>query len=131
VASPDVFAIYRYRVEVVADVDITGYAVHATDGDIGHVDKHDAEAGSAHLVIKTGPWILGRTVMLPAGVIQRVDPEHETVYVNRSKDEIKAAPEYREDGDTDQEYRSELGDYYTGSVDQFGPGGDIRDPRPD
>ena len=62
----------------------------------------------------TGPWILGKKVMLPAGVIHRVDLDTETVYVNRSKDEIKNAPELDESRYQDDAYRAELGGYYAG-----------------
>ena len=54
--------------------------------------------------------------MLPAGVIDRVDLEDEKVYVNRTKDEIKDAPEYDDTLFQDEPYRTELGSYY-------GPGG--------
>jgi hypothetical protein len=49
--------------------------------------------------------------MLPAGVVQRVDPESETIFVNRTKDEIKSAPEF-DDSVADAEYRNRLGEYY-------------------
>ena len=83
--------IWSYSVDVTDPGDISGYAIHAIDGDIGKVDKHDAEAGSSYLLVATGPWILGKTVMLPAGVIERIDHENETVYVARTKDQ-HAAP---------------------------------------
>ncbi|MGI5405085.1 hypothetical protein ACQEVG_37760 [Streptomyces sp. CA-135486] len=39
---------------------------------------------------------LGKRVQLPAGVIERIDTAAETVYVNRTKDQIKDAPEFEE-----------------------------------
>ena len=50
--------------------------------------------------------------MLPAGVIDRVDREEEKVFVNRTKDEIKNAPEFDETRYRDEQYRDELGGYY-------------------
>ena len=50
--------------------------------------------------------------MLPAGVVQRVDREAETVVVDRSKDEIKNAPEYDESQLENSAYRDQLGTYY-------------------
>jgi hypothetical protein len=50
--------------------------------------------------------------MLPAGVVDRVDSAEETVYVNRTKDEIKDAPEFDESRYGDEPYREELGGYY-------------------
>ena len=92
--------------------DITGYSIHATDGDIGKVDKANNETASSYLIVTTGPWIFGKTVMLPAGVISRIDGEKRVVYVDRTKEEIKNAPEYREDLHDDAGYRSQLGNYY-------------------
>jgi hypothetical protein len=73
------------------------------------------------IVVDTGPWIFGKKVLLPAGVVDRVDLDTETVFVNRSKDEIKNAPEYDEEKHRSNEtyrqsYHTNLGSYY-------GPGG--------
>jgi len=105
-------AIWSFREGLLDTGDIDGYSIHAVDGDIGKVDKHNSEAGSSYLLVSTGPWILGKTVMLPAGVIERIDHENKTVHVNRTKDQIKDAPEYDEAHEGDATYRSGLGDYY-------------------
>jgi hypothetical protein len=96
-------------------VDLTGMSVEATDGGIGKIDEATHEVGGSYLVVDTGPWIFGKKVMLPAGVIETVDLDTETVYVNRTKDEIKNAPEFDETRYTDPEYRNELGTYYGSS----------------
>src|SRR3954469_22322460 len=106
----------------IGDVDLTGFKIEATDGSIGKIDEATYDIGSSYLIVDTGPWIFGKKVMLPAGVVQRVDPENEIVFVNRTKDEIKDAPEYDEN-DIGEEYRGRLGDYYGGSA--FGQGDQI------
>jgi hypothetical protein len=50
--------------------------------------------------------------MLPAGVIDRVDREARKLHVNRTKEEIKKAPELGETGFDDDAYRIALGRYY-------------------
>jgi hypothetical protein len=95
-------------------VDLTGLSVEATDGGIGKVDEATNEVGASYIVVDTGPWIFGKKVMLPAGVVESVDLDTETVYVNRTKDEIKDAPEYDDMRRTDTAYRDELGTYYGG-----------------
>jgi hypothetical protein len=104
--------IWTYRDQAWGTTDLTGYSVEATDGGIGKVDEATNEVGGSYNVVDTGPWIFGKEVMLPAGVIQRIDPESETIFVNVTKDEIKNAPEFDEDRYTDEAYRSELGGYY-------------------
>ena len=84
--------------------DITGYKVEAIDGSIGKIDQATYETDASYVVVDTGPWIFGKKVVLPAGVIARVDPKEETVYVNRTKDEIKNAPEFG-DNRFDKSYR--------------------------
>jgi len=94
--------------------DLTGYSVEATDGGIGKVDEATNDVGSSYIVVDTGPWIFGKKVMLPAGVIDRVDRDDEKVYVNRNKDEIKNSPTFDDTTYRDEPYRDELGMYYGG-----------------
>jgi hypothetical protein len=106
----------RLGTEVTRDFDLTGYGVEALDGSIGKVDEATYEVGASYVVVDTGPWIFGKKVMLPAGLIQRVDEAEEKIYVDRTKDEIKSAPEFDESLAEDKSYATELGSYY-------GPGG--------
>ena len=98
--------------------DISGYGVEALDGSIGKVDDATYEVGSSYIVVDTGPWIFGKKVMIPAGVVDRVDSEDEKVYVHRTKDQIKDSPKFGETNYADETDRSELGSYY----DRGGPG---------
>jgi len=100
--------------DTTSGIDLSGLSVEAIDGGIGKVDEATHEVGSSYIVVDTGPWIFGKKVMLPAGVVESVDLDSETVYVNRSKDEIKNAPEFDETRIEDTRYRDELGSYYGG-----------------
>ena len=97
-----------------SSMDLTGYKVAATDGDIGKVDEASNEVGAGYIVVDTGPWIFGKKVMLPAGVIRNVDTADQKVYVDRSKDKIKDSPEFDESTYRDSGYRDTLGGYYGG-----------------
>jgi hypothetical protein len=99
-----------------ANVDLQGFTVEAIDGKIGKVDEASTVAGGSCIVVDTGPWIFGKKVLLPAGVIRDVDLDAESVFVNRTKDQIKNAPEFDATTYRDDTYRSELSSYY-------GPGG--------
>jgi len=50
--------------------------------------------------------------MLPAGLIDRVDLDDGRVFVQRTKDEIKNAPEFDQDRYRDTTYRDDVGTYY-------------------
>ena len=93
--------------------DLTGFTVEALDGDIGKIDEATNEVGGSYIVVDTGPWIFGKHVLLPAGIIDRVDQESKTVYVTRTKDEIKNSPEWDDTRGADETYRSEVGSYYS------------------
>jgi hypothetical protein len=70
-----------------------------------NLDEATVEVGQSHLIVDTGPWMFGKKVMLPAGVVDRVDLGAETIYINRSKDEIKSAPEYEPGSNSEPNYR--------------------------
>lgn len=88
--------IWAYRPDVGDARGIVGYAVEALDGGIGKVDAATEEVGAASIVVSTGPWIFGRKVLLPAGVVDRIAREEERVYVRRTKEQVKNAPELGE-----------------------------------
>jgi hypothetical protein len=108
--------VWTYRDETVGDIDLAGFSVEATDGGIGKIDEATYDVGSSYLVVDTGPWIFGKKVLLPAGVINRIDAESETVFVSLAKDEIKSSPEFDRDWNAasaqDEEYRRRVGTYY-------------------
>lgn len=91
--------------------DLVGFEVEALDGGIGKVDEATYDTGASFVVVDTGPWIFGKKVMLPAGVIKSVDVDEEKVFVDRTKDEIKNAPEF--DQEDNEVYQSALSGYYS------------------
>jgi hypothetical protein len=103
---------WNFPVETAPTIDLTGFKVESMDGDIGKVDETTRDVGGSFLIVDTGPWIFGKKIMLPAGLIRDIDPDAETIFVNRTKDEIKSAPEFDETRYHDQAYRNELGSYY-------------------
>ncbi|GGU97382.1 hypothetical protein GCM10010275_39700 [Streptomyces litmocidini] len=103
--------------------DLTGWGVEATDGHVGKVDKHSHEIDDSYLVVDTGVWIFGKEVLLPASTVTHVDLENHTVHLDLTKDQIKAAPEFRSDEHlADQQRREEIAVHYrTGGPFGGGP----------
>jgi hypothetical protein len=95
-----------------AGIDLTGFEIEALDGSIGKIDKATNDVEMSYVIVDTGPWIFGKKVMLPAGVIQRIDADDARVWVNRTKDQIKDAPEFDETRAADSAYHDDLGGYY-------------------
>ena len=99
-------------VDMTRGVDLTGFEIEATDGGIGKIDEATYDIGSSYVVVDTGPWIFGKKVMLPAGVIDRIDYNDKRIYVGRTKDQIKDAPPFDEATYREDIYTTTLGDYY-------------------
>ncbi|MEU9605719.1 PRC-barrel domain-containing protein [Streptomyces sp. NPDC048057] len=93
--------------------DLKGFKVEAVDGSIGKVDEHSEEVDAACLVVDTGPWIFGKEVLIPAGAVTQVDLAEEKVHVGLTKDQVKGAPEFHQEGRLpDPGYQAMLGAYY-------------------
>jgi hypothetical protein len=93
----------------VLDVDLTDFEVEAVDGKIGKVDGATYEPGSAGLVVDTGFWIFGKKRLLPAGLVEHIDPEERKVYVAATKEQVKSAPDDDEARREDAGFRDEIG----------------------
>src|SRR6266542_1113878 len=99
---------WSYRDETWLTRDITGYTVDALDGQIGKVDKSMQQMDNGYVIVDTGGWISGHKVMLPAGVVSGVDPNNRRVFVERTKEQIKKAPEFDATLINDPNYRASL-----------------------
>ena len=93
--------------------ELEGYEVHASDGKVGIVMDVCDRPGESFIVVDTGRWLLSKKVVLPAGVLQRVDHDHRRIYVDRSRDEIKGAPPFDESFYRKPEYHEDLKRHYT------------------
>lgn len=76
---------------------VTGYHIHATDGDIGHVSGFlvDEETWAIrYLVVDTSNWWLGHQVLVAPPWITGVHWSNQKVSISLSRDAIKNAPRY-------------------------------------
>jgi hypothetical protein len=81
---------------------ITGYHIHATDGDIGHVAGFlvdDETWAIRYLVVDTSNWWVGHKVLIAPPWIKGVHWSDETVAVDLSRESIKKAPPYESTSD--------------------------------
>ncbi|WP_407836312.1 PRC-barrel domain containing protein [Streptomyces sp. DSM 116496] len=58
------------------------------------------QSGMQHLVVDTGVWVFGKSVLIPAGALTRIDTEAQAVRVSATQEEIKAAPRFTTDSET-------------------------------
>jgi hypothetical protein len=92
--------------------DLDGMTVEAVDGSVGSVKDVIDDVDGAYLLIDTGPPILGKTVLLPAGLVKAIDVDNESLAVDRTKDEIKGAPEFDAGLGKDPDYRAAIARHY-------------------
>jgi hypothetical protein len=76
---------------------LVGYHVAAVDGSVGKVKLAAYATNGSYLTVDTGPWIFGRTVVIPAGVVTHIDHPERRIYIDRSKDDVKSAPDHSDD----------------------------------
>lgn len=95
-----------------AQNDLAGFDVEASDGSLGSIQTATYESGASYLVVDTGGTIFSKSVVIPAGAVERVDRDDKKVYVNLTQDQIKNAPEFDEAGYADQDYHRRLGEHY-------------------
>lgn len=75
---------------------VTGYHIHATDGEIGHVTDfiiNEENWAIESLVVDTRNWLPGKKVLISPSWIMSLDWAAATVYVDRSRDSVKSSPE--------------------------------------
>ncbi|QIY68383.2 PRC-barrel domain containing protein [Streptomyces sp. RLB1-33] len=98
-------------------LDLTGYTVEASDGTMGHVDRQADDSGMRHLIVDTGVWVFGKSVLVPVGVVAGIDTQERKVTMARTREEMTSAPVFRTDRETlDPVYLAQVGSYRTSCV---------------
>lgn len=100
---------------IFAGTDLRGFHIHALDGEIGHVDDFiiDEDTWSIrYLQIDTSNWIGGKTVLLAARWIQRIDPADGKIHVEVTKERIENSPEFDPNQPIDRVFEERLHQHY-------------------
>ncbi len=94
---------------------IDSYSVYAQGEDQVGTAKDllvDESGRFRYLVVDTGPWIFGKTVLLPIG-LARFDYDKNRVYVNGlSKTQVENLPEYSDNTVVDEKYEEQVRGQY-------------------
>jgi|SRR3712207_4300422 len=110
---------YRESMRFAAmNVDLSGFEVVSRDGtSIGTVDKASNDVRVNYLVVDTGEWLSGRQVVIPAFSVERVDSDTRTIVIDRSRDDIREAPESTPKTLRGARFEDALTGYYHGIYD--------------
>lgn len=74
---------------------LRGYHILATDGEIGHVDDFLIDDGGwtvRYLVVDTSNWIGGRSVLISAAALDRIDSPARKIHVKLTREAIERGP---------------------------------------
>lgn len=95
--------------------DLKGYAIHATDGNIGHVTDFyfDDEAWVIrYLVVDTGNWLSSRKVLISPIAIGNPNWTEKLLPVSISKDQVKNSPDIDTEKPVSRQYEMQYLGYY-------------------
>lgn len=77
---------------------VEGYAIHATDGQIGKVTGFlvdDRSWAILHVSVEAGRWYDGKEVFIPVSRINRISYDDSQVYVGLSRTSIRSTAEHQ------------------------------------
>lgn len=92
-----------------------GYSIQALDGEVGSVYDFvldDREWKVRYLVVRTGPWLVEKDVLLAPDWTERISYRNDQVLVNLPRAAIKDAPDYDVDAPISRAYEQRLYDHY-------------------
>jgi hypothetical protein len=96
---------------------VTGYHIHALDGEIGHVEDffvEDADWSIHYLLVDTKNWWPGKKVLISPRSAQTIDWSKKLVNLNVDRQRVKASPAYDASMTVDRAYERQFHDYYGG-----------------
>jgi len=94
---------------------VSGYGIHAADGEIGHVDDFiidDETWAIRYLVIDTQNWWPGKKILIAPSWISSISWEESKVVINLPRETIKLSPEYTDESLLTRDYENSLHMHY-------------------
>jgi sporulation protein YlmC with PRC-barrel domain len=110
--------------------DLQGYAIRATDGDLGHVEDvyfDDRQWVVRYLIVETGSWLASRKVLISPFAIGQPDWNGKVLPVSITKEQVKDCPDIDTDRPVSRQHEMRhLGYYgypsYWGGIGPWGNG---------
>jgi len=94
---------------------VTGYRIHASDGEIGHVAEFIVQTEGwviRYLVADTRNWLLGKKILVSPAWVTHVDWDEEHLHVDLKREEIRGSVAFDPSAPVNREYEARLYDYY-------------------
>ena len=94
---------------------VGGYHIHASDGDIGHVEDflvEDADWSILYLIVDTKNWWPGKRVLVSPRSVSEIDWTTGLVNLDVDRQKIKDSPPYDPSTTVDRAYETHFRDHY-------------------
>lgn len=95
--------------------DLRGFAIHATDGEIGEVDDFyfdDEDWAIRYLIVDTGGWLSGRKVLISPYAIGVPDWEGRKLPVTLTKAQVEGSPDIDTQKPVSRQHEAYYSTYY-------------------
>ena len=98
--------------------EVKGYHIQAEDKEFGHLEDlfvDEENWAIRYLLIDTRNILPGKNVLIAPEWLKNISWNQEKIFVNKTKAEIKSAPEYREEKSdylVHRDYENKLYDHY-------------------
>ena len=94
---------------------VTGYHIHASDGEIGHLEDfllEDADWSIRYLVVDTRNWWPGERVLISPRSVQEIDWAERLIHLDIDRQKVKGGPSYDPSITIDGAYEEKFLTYY-------------------
>lgn len=94
---------------------VTGYHIHANDGEIGHVEDflvEDADWSIHYLAIDTKNWWPGKKVLISPRSVRDIDWTNNLVNLNADRQKVRDSPAYDPSMPVDRTYENHFHEHY-------------------
>ena len=94
---------------------VTGYHIHASDGEIGHVEDflvEDADWSIHYLVVDTKNWWPGKKVLISPRSAQKINWTGKLVNLDVNRQKVKDSPAYDATTTIDRAYEHHFHNHY-------------------
>jgi uncharacterized protein YrrD len=95
---------------------LVGYAIRATDGDLGKVDEFyfdDQTWTIRYVVVETGNWLAGRKVLLSPVALEEPDFESRTFGASLTTEQVRLSPDLDTDKPISRQHETKLSAHYS------------------
>jgi sporulation protein YlmC with PRC-barrel domain len=95
--------------------EITDYRIHATDGEIGHIENFVADHANwdiRYLAVDTKNWWPGQHVLISPYAVREIDWSDRHIELNITRAQVKASPPWDSVAMVDHSYEQQLHSHY-------------------